>query len=106
MDEVLEAVDVVADSGLEGAVTWLLRLLGLVVLITGVGLWLFTEMAALAPVYPDPRRTRPARRAQRALGAGRVRLSTLFGRSMANGAEGRAAFLRGVSTALRAASDL
>jgi hypothetical protein len=47
MDEVLEVVDVVADSGLEGVVTWLLRLLGLVALIAGLGLWLLTEAGLL-----------------------------------------------------------
>ena len=47
MDEVLEVVDVVADSELEGVLTWLLRLIGLVVLLTGIGLWLFTEMGLL-----------------------------------------------------------
>jgi hypothetical protein len=47
MDEALEVVDLLADSGLEGVVTWLLRLVGLVVLLAGVGLWLFTEMGLL-----------------------------------------------------------
>ena len=44
MDEALEVVDVLADSGFEGAITWLLRLLGLVAVLAGLGLWLFTEM--------------------------------------------------------------
>ncbi|NHN57478.1 MULTISPECIES: hypothetical protein [Halorussus] len=47
MDEALEVVDVLADSGLEGVVTWLLRLVGLVAVLAGVGLWLFTEMGLL-----------------------------------------------------------
>ncbi|MDS0281046.1 hypothetical protein [Haloarcula onubensis] len=47
MDEVLEVVDVVADSGFEGIVTWLLRLVGLVLLLAGLGMWLFTEMGLL-----------------------------------------------------------
>lgn len=47
MDEVLEAVDVIADSGLEGVVTWLLRVLGLVALLAGLGLWLFTDAGLL-----------------------------------------------------------
>jgi hypothetical protein len=47
MDEALEVVDVLADSGLEGAITWLLRLLGLVAVLAGLGLWLFTEMGLL-----------------------------------------------------------
>ena len=44
MDEVLDVVDVVADSGFEGIVTWLLRLVGLVAVLAGLGLWLFTEV--------------------------------------------------------------
>ncbi|WP_158058137.1 hypothetical protein [Halorussus halophilus] len=47
MDEALEAVELVADSELEGAFTWLLRIVGLLVLLAGVGLWLFTEMGLL-----------------------------------------------------------
>jgi len=47
MDEVLEVVDVVADSGFEGIVAWLLRLVGLVAILAGLGLWLFTEMGLL-----------------------------------------------------------
>jgi len=47
MDEALEVVDVLADSGLEGAITWLLRLIGLVALLTGLGLWLLTDAGLL-----------------------------------------------------------
>jgi len=47
MDEVLEVADVVADSGFEGIVTWLFRLVGLVLLLAGLGMWLFTEMGLL-----------------------------------------------------------
>ncbi len=47
MDEVLEVVDVVADSGFEGIVSWLLRLVGLVLLLAGLGMWLFTDMGLL-----------------------------------------------------------
>jgi hypothetical protein len=47
MDELLEAVDVVADSGFEGVVTWLLRLIGLLALFAGLGLWLGTELGLL-----------------------------------------------------------
>jgi hypothetical protein len=49
MDEVLEVVDVVADSGFEGIVTWILRLVGLVAILSGLGLWLFAEMGLLVP---------------------------------------------------------
>lgn len=47
MDEVLEVVDLVADSGLEGVVTWLLRLVGLFALLGGLGLWLVGGMELL-----------------------------------------------------------
>jgi len=47
MDEVLEVADVIAESGLEGALTWLLRVVALVVILAGVGLWLFTDMGLL-----------------------------------------------------------
>lgn len=47
MDEALEAVELVADSELEGAFTWLLRIIGLLALLAGIGLWLFTEMGLL-----------------------------------------------------------
>jgi hypothetical protein len=47
MDELLEVADVVADSGFEGVVTWLFRIVGLVAILAGLGLWLFTEMGLL-----------------------------------------------------------
>ncbi|AEM57799.1 MULTISPECIES: hypothetical protein [Haloarcula] len=47
MDELLDVVDLVADSGFEGIVTWLVRIVGLVALLGGLGLWLFTEMGLL-----------------------------------------------------------
>lgn len=47
MEEVLEVVDLVADSGFEGIVTWILRLVGLVATLAGLGLWLLTEMGLL-----------------------------------------------------------
>ncbi|WP_408959043.1 hypothetical protein [Natrinema sp. 74] len=47
MDEVLELVDVIADSELEGAFVWLLRLAGLLAVLAGLGLWLLTEMGLL-----------------------------------------------------------
>lgn len=47
MDEALEVVDVLADSGLEGAITWLLRIVGLVAVLSGLGLWLLTDMGLL-----------------------------------------------------------
>jgi hypothetical protein len=47
MDEALEVVEVVADSELEGAFVWLLRILGIVAVLTGLGLWLLTDMGLL-----------------------------------------------------------
>ena len=47
MDEALEVVEVVADSELEGAFVWLLRVLGLLAVLAGLGLWLFTEAGLL-----------------------------------------------------------
>ncbi|WP_152041385.1 hypothetical protein [Salinigranum salinum] len=47
MDEALEAAELVADSELEGVVVWLLRVAGLVCVLAGLGLWLFTEAGLL-----------------------------------------------------------
>ncbi|MFT4884957.1 MAG: hypothetical protein ACI8U4_002475 [Natronomonas sp.] len=47
MDELLEVADIVADSGFEGVVTWLFRVVGLVAILAGLGLWLLTEMGLL-----------------------------------------------------------
>jgi hypothetical protein len=47
MDEALEVVEVVADSELEGAFVWLLRILGIVAVLAGLGLWLLTDMGLL-----------------------------------------------------------
>jgi magnesium-transporting ATPase (P-type) len=47
MDEVLELVDVLADLGLEGVFTWLLRVVGIVAILAGLGLWLLTESGLL-----------------------------------------------------------
>jgi hypothetical protein len=47
MDDALEVVELVADSELEGAFVWLLRLLGLLAVLAGLGLWLFTESGLL-----------------------------------------------------------
>jgi hypothetical protein len=47
MDEALEVVDLLADAGLEGVVGWVLRVLGLLALAAGAGLWLFTDAGLL-----------------------------------------------------------
>ncbi|MFB6162203.1 MAG: hypothetical protein ABEJ86_02010 [Halococcoides sp.] len=47
MDEILEAVELISEFGLEGVFTLILRLVGLVAILLGIGLWLFTEMGLL-----------------------------------------------------------
>jgi hypothetical protein len=47
MDEALEVAEVVADSGLGGAVVWLLRILGGLAILAGLGLWLLTDAGLL-----------------------------------------------------------
>jgi hypothetical protein len=47
MDEALEVVEVVADSELEGAFVWVLRILGILAVLAGLGLWLLTDMGLL-----------------------------------------------------------
>lgn len=47
MDEVLEVVELVADSGFEGIVAWLFRVVGIVAILVGLGLWLVTDMGLL-----------------------------------------------------------
>ncbi|MFB6167948.1 MAG: hypothetical protein ABEJ43_03780 [Haloferacaceae archaeon] len=47
MDEALEVAAVVADSGLEGVVAWLLRILGGLAVVAGLGLWLLTDAGLL-----------------------------------------------------------
>lgn len=50
MDEVLDVLELVVDVGFEGAIAWLFRVLGVVCILAGLGLWLFTEMTLL--VWP------------------------------------------------------
>jgi hypothetical protein len=47
MDEALDAVEVLTEFGLEGVVAWLLRIVGLVALLAGLGLWLLADMGLL-----------------------------------------------------------
>jgi hypothetical protein len=47
MDEILDVVDVVADLGLEGVASAIVRLVGLVALLAGLGLWLLTDAGLL-----------------------------------------------------------
>jgi hypothetical protein len=47
MDEILDVVELVADVGeLAG---WLFRVLGIVAILAGVGVWLFTDITVLVP---------------------------------------------------------
>ena len=50
MVELFEVLDLLADSGLEGAVTWLFRILGVLSILAGIGIWLFTEITLLVPI--------------------------------------------------------
>ena len=50
MDETLEVVDLAADLGLEGVVSWLLRVVGLLLILGGIGVFLLTEITWLVPV--------------------------------------------------------
>jgi len=47
MDEVLEIADVATDFGLEGVFRWILGLVGLLLVVGGLGLWLFTDAGLL-----------------------------------------------------------
>ncbi|MUV87545.1 hypothetical protein GJ631_13485 [Natronomonas sp. CBA1123] len=47
MDEALEVVEVLADSGLEEALAWILRILGVLAILAGLGLWLLTDAGLL-----------------------------------------------------------
>lgn len=47
MDEVLDVVELVAETGLEDVFAWLLRVVGVFLVLAGLGLWLLTEMGLL-----------------------------------------------------------
>jgi len=47
MDEALDAAELVADAGLEGAVVWLFRIVGALMILAGLGLWLLTSSGLL-----------------------------------------------------------
>ncbi|MFC4248159.1 hypothetical protein ACFOZ7_14660 [Natribaculum luteum] len=51
MDELLDVLDLLADSELEGLVTWVFRVLGVLAILAGIGIWLFTEIALLVPLF-------------------------------------------------------
>ncbi|SDF08475.1 hypothetical protein [Halorientalis regularis] len=45
MDEILEVAEVAADFGLEGVMAWIVRLIGLLALLAGAGMWLVADMS-------------------------------------------------------------
>jgi hypothetical protein len=47
MDEILEAIDLIADLGAEGTIIWILRILGVLAMVVGIGLWVLTDMGFL-----------------------------------------------------------
>jgi hypothetical protein len=47
MDEVLDAAELIVDAGLEEAFAWILRIVGVLLLLVGLGLWLGTDMGLL-----------------------------------------------------------
>jgi hypothetical protein len=47
MDEILEVAEVAADFGLEGVMAWIVRLIGLLALLAGAGMWLVADMSLL-----------------------------------------------------------
>ncbi len=47
MDEVLEVAEFATDAGFEGVFVWLFRLLGLVLVLAGLGLWLLGDAGLL-----------------------------------------------------------
>lgn len=49
MDELLDVAEVVTDSGFEGAFAWILRLVGIVLVLAGIGVWLFAGVTLLVP---------------------------------------------------------
>jgi len=44
MDEVLEVLEVAEVVGLDGVVSWLFRIVGFLLVVAGLGLWLFTDL--------------------------------------------------------------
>ena len=50
MDEALEVLDLATDLGLGDAFAWILRVFGLLFVLAGVGVWLFTDLTVLVPL--------------------------------------------------------
>lgn len=50
MDELLDVLDLLGDSGLEGVITWVFRIIGVLAILAGLGVWLFTDLTLFIPV--------------------------------------------------------
>jgi hypothetical protein len=49
MDELVDVFDVAADLGLDGALEWLLRLVGVLLVLAGIAVWVLTDLTVLVP---------------------------------------------------------
>lgn len=47
MEEALEAVEMAEELGLDGIVSWIFRAVGFLLILAGLGLWLFTDSGLL-----------------------------------------------------------
>jgi hypothetical protein len=47
MDEILDVAEVAADVGFEGVLAWIVRIVGLLALLAGAGMWLVADMSLL-----------------------------------------------------------
>jgi hypothetical protein len=47
MDEILDVAEVAADAGFEGVLAWIVRIVGLLALLAGAGMWLVADMSLL-----------------------------------------------------------
>jgi hypothetical protein len=47
VDGILDVPGPIAESGLEGVFTWILRIVGLLAVLAGVGLWASTDVGLL-----------------------------------------------------------
>ncbi|WP_226042897.1 hypothetical protein [Natrinema sp. DC36] len=49
MDELLDVLDLLGDSGLEDVLTWVFRIIGVLAILAGLGVWLFTDLTFSIP---------------------------------------------------------
>jgi len=50
MDEILDVAELVVDSGFEEAIAWLFRIVGILCILAGIGIWLFVDVTILVPI--------------------------------------------------------